>query len=486
MNLRIKFAIIGSQTGARLKMNRTSQKQGMMLPQGMAVLLPESAARQRRVERFVLSVLDRWGYQEVVPPLFEYLDVLSRGVGAGIIEKSYKFVDPSNGRVMVLRPDVTAQIARIVAVLMADEPTPIRLCYSAKVFRHEEEHAGREREILQIGSELIGLEDVEADAEIVALAAEVLTGLKLSQFRIAIGHVGFFKGPLQELGVPAREHAAIQEAVAGRDAVRLAQRLKSLALGMAEVRAVTGILELFGQDEVFARARRMVSAVSSRWRGRAANSSLAALERLEAIYRLLGQYGYGGKILVDLSEVRGFDCDLEAVLYVFAEGVGYELGGGGRYDHLIGQFGLDLPSTGFALHMDRLLRALDQAGLGTPPGAGLQSADMVLVDGDGGSGDGIRLSQILRGKGIRVIRKTSGEGTVDSILADCRRMKIDSCVILLQGDRAGRRSGSAGRKALMSREAVWASTSTGVKKRVRLQSLIRQAVKRYARGREQS
>ncbi len=136
--------------------------------------------------------------------------------------------------------------------------------------------------------------------------------------------------------------------------------------------------------------------------------------------------------------------------------------------------------------MDRLLRALDQAGLGTPPGAGLQSADMVLVDGDGGSGDGIRLSQILRGKGIRVIRKTSGEGTVDSILADCRRMKIDSCVILLQGDRAGRRSGSAGRKALMSREAVWASTSTGVKKRVRLQSLIRQAVKRYARGREQS
>ena len=95
---------------------------------------------------------------------------------------------------LLLRPDVTAQIARIVAMGMVGSQMPLRLCYRTTVFRHEPEHAGREREIFQVGVELIGIDSVAADAEMIALMSDCLEQLGLHDFKISLGHVGFFKG----------------------------------------------------------------------------------------------------------------------------------------------------------------------------------------------------------------------------------------------------------------------------------------------------
>jgi len=111
----------------------------------MATILPRTAQRVRHLEAILLSTLGRWGYQEIIPPTFEYLDVLQAGLEPDLIEQGYKFSDRTTGRILLLRPDVTAQIARIVAMGMVGSQMPLRLCYRTTVFRHEPEHAGRER-----------------------------------------------------------------------------------------------------------------------------------------------------------------------------------------------------------------------------------------------------------------------------------------------------------------------------------------------------
>jgi len=119
-------------------------------PPGMAAMLPPAAAQKRRVEDIILGVFQKWGFQEVVPPAFEYLDVLSRGLGGDLIEKGYKVLDRWNGRDLILRPDVTPQIARMVAMGMFADVRPLRLCYSAPVYRYDPDHAGRNREVFQM------------------------------------------------------------------------------------------------------------------------------------------------------------------------------------------------------------------------------------------------------------------------------------------------------------------------------------------------
>jgi ATP phosphoribosyltransferase regulatory subunit len=112
----------------------------------MATILPHTARRFRLLEERLLRTLARWGYQEIIPPTFEYLDVLQTGLEPELIEKCFKFADRLTGRILLLRPDVTAQIARIVAMGMIPAEPPLRLCYRTTVFRYEPQHAGREQE----------------------------------------------------------------------------------------------------------------------------------------------------------------------------------------------------------------------------------------------------------------------------------------------------------------------------------------------------
>lgn len=427
-----------------------------LLPKGMSTLLPEAAARQRAVERLALGVFQRWGYQEIIPPLFEYLDVLSKGLDPRLIEKSYKFVDRSSGRMMILRPDVTPQVARIVALLMADRPKPIRLCYSANVFRYEEEHAGREREILQIGGELIGPRDAEADAEILAVVVELLRDLGLKQFRIALGSMGFLKSLFEALGLREADRFRIQRALEGRNASRLVRLLGELGKGRANLKKLAGLLELFGREEVFEKARRLVDQCLSD-----GGASRAALERLQTVYDLARRYGYADEFLIDLTEVRGFGYYSGVVFEVFAEGVGYELGGGGRYDHLIACFGPELPSIGFALHVDRLQQALDRQGALQRADGVRSGVDVFLLDARRDSADGIRLAQALRRKGFRVVRQaTNGRELADHL----RRSREPGAVhtVVLEPPPRSRVD-----------EALWISWKKGLKKKVKIRELVR-------------
>jgi len=328
----------------------SSSRDRSLVPIGMATILPHAAKQVRRLEAQLLAQVSCWGYDEIILPTFEYLDVLAPGLEAELLETCYQFIDRTTGRTLLLRPDATAQIARTIAMGLTGSTLPQRLMYRTSVFRYEPEHAGRGREIFQVGAELIGIDDVSADYEVISLLIECLHSMGLRSFTIALGHVGFIKGLLMRSGLSALGQKRAEQSAARKDLPRLEEVLASERITKSAARAVREAPELTGQEEVLARGRVLAAGDPA---------LMWPLERLAQLYQLLCAAGHRESLLLDLGEFRGFDYYDGAVFDVFAPGVGAELGGGGRYDHLIGRFGRDLPSTGFALDVDRLFHAVE-------------------------------------------------------------------------------------------------------------------------------
>lgn len=320
-----------------------------LVPAGMATILPEAARRFRKIETQLIESLSGQGYDEIILPTFEYLDVLAPGLEPELVEKCYKIPDRTTGRILLLRPDATAQIARTVAMGMMGARTPLRLSYRTTVFRHEPEHAGRDREIFQVGAELIGVDDPASDQEIISLLIECLQRIGLRSFKVSIGHVGFFRRLLTRAGLSEEGKKRAEHAAARKDLPKLQEILGQERISQRFGRIILEAPELSGNAEVIARGRKL-----------AGNDKvlLQSLDRLARVYQSLCEKGYQDALFLDLGEFRGFDYYDGIVFDVFAEGIGVELGGGGRYNHLIGRFGRNLPSTGFALNVDRLFRGI--------------------------------------------------------------------------------------------------------------------------------
>ena len=386
-----------SATASRAFSEALPSYERSLIPVGMATILPHTALRVRHLEEILLRTLQRWGYQEIIPPTFEYLDVLSAGLEPDLIEKCYKFSDRTTGRILLLRPDVTAQIARIVAMGMVESSLPLRLCYRTTVFRYEPEHAGREREIFQVGAELIGVDDVAADGKIIALTIDCLQRLGLPGFKISLGHVGFFKALLARTGMSADGQKRAEHAASKKDLPKLEEILRTERVSASHARAILEAPGLYGQRDVLEKGQRLAGRSPELRR---------PLQRLKDVYRLLESSGLDTYLLLDLGEFRGFDYYDGVVFDLFAEGLGCELGGGGRYNHLIGKFGRDLPSTGFAFDVDRLFRAMERVENGLVA----SRADILLSALPDNSRLVFEIARILRDSGYRVIQgSVSGE-----------------------------------------------------------------------------
>ncbi|MBI1824369.1 MAG: ATP phosphoribosyltransferase regulatory subunit [Nitrospirae bacterium] len=347
MAVKSVLTAISFLSGGQASMKNSLDRSLSMIPQGVATLLPEATVVRRKIEKKGMNVLKKHGFQEVITPLFEYLDILSQGMGDELIEKGYKFIDRSNGRFMLLRPDVTPQIARMVSMHFQDAVKPLKLCYFANIFRHEEAHAGREREIFQIGGEIIGGEEASDDADLLIVVMEILKSLKLHQFKIVLGHAGFVRSILNRC--PPEIQKEIQSAIARKEISNLESLIKRKKVPAGIANQLMQISRLFGQQEVFAAARKVARD----------KDSLRSLEHLEKIYGILRRKKMSGNVLIDLAEVRDFEYYTGMVFEIFLEGEGSELGGGGRYDDLIGRFGYDCPSRGFALDVEKLQTAMN-------------------------------------------------------------------------------------------------------------------------------
>lgn len=330
------------------------QELAISLPPGVRDILPEDARRIGLAEARILRVFERSGFKKVITPLLEYVDVLSLGMGGNLRERVLKFIDPSTGRVVAIRPDITPQIARVAAMRMRDYPLPLKLCYNESVLRYHDNRDGKSSEVLQAGAEYISKNPSPgADAEIVILAIEALKETGLKEFKIDLGDVGFLRAILTALDLSDAERGAVKEAVGIKDASGLESILGGMGkkIGKDDKRLLINLTTFYGEDEVIEKALKLTKECGN-------EKALASLKDLQRVIDIIVEKGYKDSVTIDLGEVRGFDYYTGVIFEGFAGGVGKPILSGGRYDNLLGKYGYNAAATGFAFAIENIVAAL--------------------------------------------------------------------------------------------------------------------------------
>lgn len=326
----------------------TRSSNDISLPRGVSDFLPDTAAKIGYIENRLLKVFELWGFRRIITPNLEYEDVLSIGMGEELKGKTYRFDDRQTGRLLAFPPDITPQVARIVANRLADWPLPHRICYNGRVLRQTEMQTGRSREMFQSGVELIGLDSPEADAEMIVMAIEAMQKLGLDDFKIDLGQVDFCNGVMQASGLSGSALQELREAVSRKDTSAVAAVLANNMVNPKSCREISALPRLFGGYEVLQEAEKVVSNPRS----------LAALENLHQVLEILDIHGVGDYLTIDLGETRGLDYHTGLTFEGFVNGLGEPVCSGGRYDKLTARYGFDAPATGFTFNVLNLLQAL--------------------------------------------------------------------------------------------------------------------------------
>jgi len=328
------------------------------LPQGVRDILPEEALKIERVTTTIGSLFAGRGFRKIITPLIEYEDTLALGMGGNLMERVLKFIDPFTGRVLAMRPDITPQVARLVATRMRGHALPLRLYYNDNAIRYVGTGRTKLRQIPQIGAEFISEEaSPGADAEMVIMAIEALKAVGLQDFKIDIGDVSFLRNVLAGLGVGPVLQQEIKDAVALKDRSGLGEVLEGAgeAIGTPEKKTLLEIPGLYGGEEVLGKARSLVRE----------EKALAVLDNLEEVLAIIRKEGLAGLVTIDLGEARGFDYYTGVIFEGFAMGFGKPLLSGGRYDHLLERYGSrPIAATGFAFETENVVAAIDLAGTG--------------------------------------------------------------------------------------------------------------------------
>ncbi|MBI2896965.1 MAG: ATP phosphoribosyltransferase regulatory subunit [Deltaproteobacteria bacterium] len=322
----------------------------LRLPLGMRDLYAHEVSLREDVAAAIRSSVREAGYTPVTTPAFEYEDVVARGLGMLDLRELVRFVEPTTGRICVVRPDITAQIARLVATRLKGEPTPLRLCYEGSVVRVPRDRSRPRRQLAQAGVELVGVGAPAGDAEVIALAARAVARAGLGSFLVELADGSLAAAALAEIDPSA--HESIRERLAEKDRDGLDRALGAARAPAKARRVLEALPDLWGDASVLARARRTLRTEAAR----------AALAGLEAVAAALDRTDLRASIAFDLGEVRGWGYYTGVRFSILAEGPGVAVASGGRYDTLLGRYGRDERATGFAIDMESLELARDRKG----------------------------------------------------------------------------------------------------------------------------
>jgi ATP phosphoribosyltransferase regulatory subunit len=295
----------------------------------------------RRLRGALIDAFEGAGYGEVATPTIEYHDVLARGDVRGA-PAAYRFFD-ERGELLAMRPDMTIPIARLVAGRFAAFEPPFRFCYLGNAYRAIRPQRGQMREFIQAGVELVGTPAPEGTVEVVEVLAAALDAAGLTRAVIGLGDADLYRQLLETLGVEEQRRDAILDRLAAHDLVGLGIEVSELDLSEAQHELLVRLPELRGGPEVLGRARELG--------GPAVEGATA---RLAATYEALVARGTAGRVRLDLGLLRDLGYYTGAILEVYDPALGHVLGGGGRYDELMGRFGRPLPAAGFALYLERV------------------------------------------------------------------------------------------------------------------------------------
>lgn len=350
---------------------------------GFSDWLPGSAQRRRDLADAFVKAFESWGYSLLATPLVEPLETVAAGLGARGQSDLFRFMD-ADGSMLALVGERTVSVARVVATQLQRAPVPLRLCYSGAVLRHTALLNGRRREALQAGCELVGDAGLTADAECIALAAEALIRGGVAGVQIDVGHADFVPAVLDSAGLEPATRRSVMDALRGRDLVAVESALEHTEVAEAERRLLLAFPTLRGGRDLLDTAA--VDLTHQRPR--------AVLAELAQLWELLEEHGVTDVVHLDLGAARDWDYYTGVTFEVFSLDSGFPLATGGRYDGLLAHFGPQLPATGFVLHVDRCLDALERRSASAAP----EAARIAWTAG--AHHDALQLAALLRRAGV--------------------------------------------------------------------------------------
>lgn len=358
----------------------------LITPEGTKDFLFGECIVRRNIEDTLLGLFKSRGYSEMITPGLEFFDVFNLNSRYFPQENLYKLTD-SKGRLLVMRPDSTMPIARVVATRLRDAMMPLKLCYNQTVYRTEPALKGRSDEIVQTGIELIGSQLKIADLEVISTAVDSLKSFGM-QFSLEIGHIGIFKELVGKLEATDHTKEKIRKLIENKNFPALNDLLDSLG-NSPVTNALKKLPALFGGEDVFEKAEELMPDENI---GR-------LLDELRDIYRDACEIcGNDGVITVDLGLVNKTDYYTGLIIKGYLQGHGEEIISGGRYDKLISEFGYDIPAVGFAVNVNGVAKVIEKNGV-LPA---MPRADVIVYAEEGCEVAAIRAAKELREQGLIV------------------------------------------------------------------------------------
>jgi len=343
-------------------------------PRGFRDLVPNDARKYAFVEGRLRDIYAKWGYREVRTSMMDYYDVIRGGTGDWFADSLFKFQD-SDGKLMSLRGEVTTQIARMLATNLKER----RLFYISNCLKYIEDKALIGRESWQAGAELIGGDTVASDAESIALLVGALDALDLKGARVDVGSVQVFRILMSRFGI--KDYERITRSVISKSA----DDLKNATDDKDAIDAFSYVMRKRGGPEVLDGLSEMAGGGMEEQR-----------DYFRTLFRLLEAYGCADRVCVDLGTIREMKYYNGIVFEGYLSGFGMPVGGGGRYDCMMREFGLDgVTATGFALSVDLCVKALEARGFEF----GERKVPLKVAYNQGRMEEAIRLAVSMRADG---------------------------------------------------------------------------------------
>ena len=332
------------------------KRQLLHTPEGVRDIYNEDCEQKLILQNELHQTLKEYGYHPIQTPTFEFFDIFNREIGTTPSKDLYKFFD-REGNTLVLRPDITPSIARCAAKYFSEEDMPIRLCYMGNTFINNTSYQGRLKENTQLGAELIGDSTVDADAEILAMAADCLHRAGLREFQLSVGHADFFRGLSEAAGLKEEQEEELRELISNKNYFGVSEFAETLNLkeDLNNLFQMLGNLYV-GSDEL-QKAKEYAAAYP-----RIKN----AISRLEELHQVLELYEIEKYVSFELGIVSNYQYYTGIIFAGYTFGSGEPVIKGGRYDELLTYFGKNSASIGFAVVIDQLMAALSRQKIEIP------------------------------------------------------------------------------------------------------------------------
>ncbi len=318
-------------------------------PRGFKDVLPEEARIRQVLRKSTAAVLDLWGYDPIETPTLEIVDVLEEGSAIG--GSSFRFFDKDDN-LLVLRPDVTLPIARMVASRLGDDYPRHRFRYDLRVFRDGESARSESREFTQLGIEQIGYFGPAADAETIIVFVETLLATGLRGFKIEFCDVRVLQGLLSHCDLSSTDSDAILRAFHTSNYVGLDEAVALAGIEPQMAKRIIGLMRIHGSSDAIDMCRELVGDVID----------ASVLDSLSRTWEIIDDCGYSDFTSIDFSLMGSFDYYTGLIMEAFVPGYGRSIGSGGRYDNLLSSFGRSAPAAGFAFSLEDLMLALSVQG----------------------------------------------------------------------------------------------------------------------------